>query len=127
MGVRTTARETCPALEVKPPGEVLEFPPLFTLNGSPDWNVKMLLRVQPPTRWLTTPLDDFIKRRPLPNGSSQTVAACNTWVRSKSERPRSSRKLRISVGVREFVVESPPPDEAPTGSTDWLSIDFPKV
>src|SRR5258707_5437599 len=87
----------------------------------------MLLMVQPPRTWLTTPLDDFRKRRPLPSGTSHPVAACNTCVRSKSERARSLRKLRSSVGVREFVVESPPPDDAPTGSTDWLSIDFPNV
>src|SRR6266446_7281353 len=87
----------------------------------------MLLIVQPPRRWLTTPCDEFKKRFPLPTGSSQTDAACNTCVRSKSERARSSRQLRTSVGVREFVVESPPPDDAPTGSTDWLSIDLPNV
>ena len=33
----------------------------------------------------------------------------------------------MSVGVRELVVESPPPEEAPTGSTDWSSMDLPSV
>src|SRR5260370_30362317 len=83
--------------------------------------------VQPPRTWLTTPCDEVRKCFPLPTGTSQTEAACKTCVRSKSERARSLRKLRISVGVRELVVESPPPDDAPTGSTDWLSIDFPNV
>src|SRR5713101_3097913 len=87
----------------------------------------MLLMVQPPSTWLTIPCDDFRKCFPLPTGTSHTDAACNTCVRSKSERARSSRKLRMSVGVRELVVESPPPEDAPTGSTDWLSIDFPYV
>ena len=42
-------------------------------------------------------------------------------------RARSSRKLRMSVGVRELVVERPPPEDAPTGSTDCVSMDLPKV
>src|SRR5262252_10839915 len=87
----------------------------------------MAFAVQPPRIWLTTPEDELKKCLPLPNGSSQTELAVRTCVRSKSDRPRSSRKLRISVGVLELVVDKPPPDEAPTGSTDWLSIDLPKV
>src|SRR6266576_7128125 len=87
----------------------------------------MLLMVQPPRILLTTPWDEPRKCFPRPTGSSQTDAACSTCVRSNSERPRSSPKLRMSVGVREFVLVSPPPEDAPTGSTDWLSIDLPKV
>src|SRR5258705_704176 len=83
--------------------------------------------VQPPKILFTTPLDEPRKRFPRPTGNSQTDAACRTWVRSNSERPRSIPKSRMSVGVREFVLVSPPPDEAPTGSTDWLSIDLAKV
>src|SRR5258706_15841114 len=83
--------------------------------------------VQPPRTWLTPALDDVRERGPLPRGTSHSGAACNPCVRSKSERARSLRKVRSSVGVREFVVESPPPDDEPTGSTDWLSIDFPNV
>ena len=33
----------------------------------------------------------------------------------------------VTVGVRELVVLRPPPDDDPTGSTDWSSIDFPSV
>ena len=38
--------------------------------------------------------------------------------------PRSRLKSRMSTGAREVVVESPPPDVAPTGSIEPLSMDL---
>src|SRR5262245_3626536 len=86
----------------------------------------MPLSAQPPITVFTKPFPAS-SRLPLPTGSSQTPLAVKTCVRLKSERERSPSQLRMLVGVRELVVVRPPPDDAPTGSTDWLSIDLPKV
>src|ERR1051325_8080369 len=60
----------------------------------------------------------------LPNGSHNSMLALITWVLSKSETVRSSRKFRMSVGVRLLVVLRPPLLEDPVGSTDMSSIDL---
>src|SRR5258708_34846311 len=110
VGSRMTARDSCPPLDV--------LNPLRTLNGSPVIKVWIEFIVQPPITWFSQPGALPASHLLLPTGNSHTVVRLKTCVRSKSERALSSRRLRMSVGVRELVVDSPPPDDAPTGSTD---------
>src|ERR1700726_3775072 len=77
--------------------------------------VNTALKLQPPSSL------------PRPKGSSYTPVAVKTWKRLKSDRARSLRQVRVSAGVRELVVLRPPPDDEPTGSTDWSSMDFENV
>src|SRR6266404_6455396 len=114
-----SARDWCEKLEVKYP--------LRMLNGSPLMPVKMPFRLQPPMIWFRTPCAPLRNGLPLPTGSSYTLLTVRVLKRLKSESARSLRQVRVSAGVREFEVLSPPPDDEPTGSTDWSSIDFENV
>src|SRR5216683_3729339 len=118
-GPLTCAKLTCAPLVVREP--------LVTLYGSPLWYVKMPVKDQPPTIWFAQLGMDEATFLPLPMGSSYSKLVSRTCLLLKSESARSRRQLRISVGVRLFVVLKPPPVAAPVGSIDMSSMDLLKV
>src|SRR5258708_5096196 len=69
---------------------------VVTVNGDPDWKVKMPLVCQPEMRAFTTRSVFAPKVLPLPNGSSYTRLVTKRWRTSNDDVPVFPRMLLTS-------------------------------